>query len=232
MPDKVLGTKSVQVIKEPFFTASKATTPASPGTVALLLLAAGASTRMGQPKQLLAYRGRTLLRHAAETAVATGCAPLVLVTGAIHEPLAAEVADLPVRVVHNPAWETGMASSIHAGLAVAAAAQPTAYLIMLSDQPLVTPELLRQLVVQQQHTHAPIVAAAYGDTLGVPAIFHHSMLPALRELQGPQGASRLIASLGSAVGRVAFPAALLDVDTPEQYAALLREDPNAGSDFS
>jgi molybdenum cofactor cytidylyltransferase len=200
---------------------ASATVPGSSGAVALLILAAGASTRMGQPKQLLPYRGRTLLRHAAETAVATGCGPVVLVTGALHEALAAEVAGLPVRAVHNSEWETGMASSIRAGLAAVQDAQPSAVLIMLSDQPLVTPELLRQLVAQQQQTHAPVVAAAYGDTLGVPAIFDHTQFSALSQLQGAQGANRLIAGLDAAVGRVAFPAGLLDVDTPEQYAALL-----------
>ena len=198
-----------------------ATAPVSAGPVALLLLAAGASTRMGRPKQLLPYHGRTLLRHAAETAVATGASPIILVTGALHEALVAEVAGLPVQVVHNPAWETGMASSIRAGLAAVATAQPTAILIMLTDQPLVTPELLRELIAQQQRTHAPIVAAAYGDALGVPAVFDQTMLPSLLKLQGTQGANRLIASLGPSVGHVSFPAGLLDVDTPEQYAALL-----------
>ncbi len=190
-----------------------------------MLLAAGASTRMGQPKQLLPYRGRTLLRHAAETAVATGCTPIVLVTGAIHDALAAEVTDLPLQITHNPAWRTGMASSIKVGLAMVADAHPTACLIMLTDQPLVTPELLRLLVAQQQQNQAPIVAAAYGDTLGVPAIFDQTMLPALHQLEGAQGATRLIASLGAAVGHVPFPAGLLDVDTPEQYAALLSTEP-------
>ena len=200
---------------------SSATAPAQPGTVALLLLAAGASTRMGQPKQLLPYRGRTLLRHAADTAVATGCAPVVLVTGALYNALAAEVADLPIQVVHNPDWQTGMASSIRAGLAAAISSQPTAYLIMLSDQPLVAPELLLQMIAQQQQTQAPAVAAAYGDILGVPAVFNRSMLPALQHLEGAQGANRLIKSLGSAVGQVPFPSGLIDMDTPEQYAALL-----------
>lgn len=191
--------------------------------MALLLLAAGASARMGQSKQLLPYRGRTLLRHAAETAAATGCAPLVLVTGAVHEALAAEVAGLPFQVVHNPEWATGMASSIRAGLAVTDA--PSAVLIMLADQPLVTPALLRQLIAQQQRTRAPIVAAAYGgDTLGVPAVFDHALLPELRQLQGAQGANKLILSKGSAVRMVSFPAGLLDVDTPEQYAALLADE--------
>lgn len=198
-----------------------ATQPLS-GPVALLLLAAGASTRMGLPKQLLPYHGRTLLRHAAETAVATGCAPLVLVTGALHAALVAEVADLPFHIAHNAEWQTGMASSIRTGLAAVAAARPTACLIMLADQPLVTSALLRQLVVQQRQTQAPIVAAAYGETLGVPAVFDYTLLPALHQLQGAQGAHRLIVGLGPAVGQVPFPAGLLDVDTPAQYAALLR----------
>ena len=197
--------------------------------MALLLLAAGASTRMGQPKQLLPYHGRTLLRHAAQTAAATGCNPLVLVTGALHEALAAEVTDLPFQVIHNPDWQSGMASSIQAGLAAVAAAQPAAYLIMLSDQPLVTPELLLQMMALQQQSQAPIVAAAYGDTLGVPAVFDQAMLPALHRLRGAQGANRLIAALGAAVGRVPFPEGLLDVDTPAQYASLLARSATADS---
>ncbi|MDO7848332.1 nucleotidyltransferase family protein [Hymenobacter sp. M29] len=192
--------------------------------VALLLLAAGASTRMGQPKQLLPYRGRTLLRHAAKTAVASGCAPIVLVTGALHEALVAEVAGLPIQDVHNPDWETGMASSIRAGLAAVQAAQPCAVLIMLSDQPHLTPELLQTLVQRQQQSGAPIVAAAYGDTLGVPAVFADKVFPELLKLQGQAGAGRLIAAYSETVEQVPFPAGLLDVDTPAQYAALLDGD--------
>ena len=205
---------------------SNATAPAPAGPVALLLLAAGASTRMGRPKQLLPYHGRTLLRRAAETAVASGCMPIILVTGALHEALVAEVAGLPIQAIHNADWETGMASSIRAGLAALANARPTAVLIMLSDQPLVTPELLRELMARQQLTQAPIVAAAYGDTLGVPAVFDQSVLPDLLALEGAQGANRLIAGRGAAVQRVPFPAGLFDVDTPEQYAALLETQPH------
>ena len=211
---------------------SSATAPASAGPVALLLLAAGASTRMGRPKQLLPYHGRTLLRHAAETAVASGCTPIVLVTGALHEALVAEVSGLPIQAIHNPKWETGMASSIRVGLSALAEIRPAAVLIMLTDQPLVTPELLQELIARQQQSQAPIVAAAYGDTLGVPAVFAQTMLPELLKLQGQQGAGRLIASLDVAVGRVAFPEGLLDVDTPEDYANLQRLDrplPAAGA---
>lgn len=204
---------------------SSAIAPVQAGPVALLLLAAGASTRMGRPKQLLPYHGHTLLRHAAETAVATGCAPIVLVTGALHHELLPEIAGLPIRAVHNPAWETGMASSIRTGLLTVAEAHPAAVLVMLTDQPAVTPELLQQLIARQQATRAPVAAAAYGNTLGVPAVFDKAVLPELLQVQGQQGANRLIGSLGAAVAQVSFPAGLLDVDTPAQYAALLQRPP-------
>ncbi len=203
--------------------ASTRSAPASDslGPVALLLLAAGASTRMGRPKQLLPWRESTLLRHAAETAVASGCAPIVLVTGALHDELLPEMAGLPIRAVRNAAWESGMASSLQTGLAAVAGASPAAVLVMLTDQPLVTPALLQQLVALQQRTQAPAVAAAYAGTLGVPTVVSARLFPELLKLQGAQGANRLLAELGETVGRVDFPAGLLDVDTPEQYAALL-----------
>lgn len=198
------------------------------GSVGVVLLAAGASSRMGQPKQLLLYQGRTLLRRAAETALATGCQPIVLVTGAVHEPLTQEVQDLPVTTVHNPDWATGMGSSIRTGLTALEKAPQSlvAVLIMLCDQPLVTPALLRQLLEQQHRTQAPVVAAAYGDTLGVPAVFGLAALPALRQLRGAEGARKLIARYGEAVAQVSFPEGIFDVDTPAQYAALLAGSEN------
>lgn len=195
------------------------------GPVALVLLAAGASSRMGQPKQLLPYQGRTLLRHAAETALATGCQPVVLVTGAVHEPLAQGVRGLPLLIAHNPEWATGMGSSIRAGLKAAlekAPQPPAAVLIMLCDQPLVTPALLLDLIEQQHLTQAPVVAAAYGDTLGVPAVFGAATFAALQQLRGAEGARKLIAAYEPAVGSVPFPGGIFDVDTPAQYAALLQ----------
>ena len=86
--------------------------------IGLILLAAGGSARLGHPKQLLPYKGRTLLRHAAEVAAAAGCEPLVLVTGALHEELLPEVKDLPFYVVRNEDWAQGMSTSIQAGLDV------------------------------------------------------------------------------------------------------------------
>jgi molybdenum cofactor cytidylyltransferase len=185
---------------------------------------------MGQPKQLLHYQGQTLLRRAAETALGTGCQSVVLVTGAVHESLVQEVKDLPLLVMHNPHWATGMGSSIRAGLMAAlenAPQPPARALFMLCDQPLVTAALLSQLLEQQRFTQAPVVAAAYGDTLGVPAVFAAPTFPDLLHLSGAEGARKLICAHGKAVRSVPFPGGIFDVDTPAQYAALLAGLENA-----
>jgi molybdenum cofactor cytidylyltransferase len=195
--------------------------------VAGLLLAAGASQRMGRPKQLLPYRGRSLLRHAAETALAAGCSPLVIVTGALHEELMAEVSGLPVEVVHNPEWQQGMGSSIQVGMqlleALPAAAKAASVMMTLTDQPLVTAVLLRTLLTVRKATHAPAVATSYANTVGVPALFGREVWQQLKELPAQAGAKKLLDKLGDEVVTVPFPAAAVDVDTPAQYQALVQQ---------
>ncbi|MCB2379078.1 nucleotidyltransferase family protein [Hymenobacter sp. BT635] len=190
---------------------------------AILLLAAGASSRLGQPKQLLAYEGRSLLRRAAETAVAAAAGgPVVVVTGALHEELLPELSGLPVRVVRCPEWERGMGASLKCGLAAleTAGAVPT-LTILLCDQPHVTPTLLRQLHETHTATGQPIVAAEYEGVRGVPVLFAGAALPLLRALPDAAGAAQLLRRHPELVAAVPFPAAAVDVDTPAQYAALL-----------
>jgi len=192
--------------------------------IGLILLAAGSSTRLGQPKQLLPYQGRTLLRHAAEVAAATGCEPLVLVTGASHEELLPAVKDLPFYVVRNEDWQQGMSTSIQAGLDVlrmqTEAAPLAAAIVMLCDQPLLTPEVLRQLIMQFQTTSQPLVACEYGGTRGVPALFSQILFPILHALQGPAGARELLHQYAD-LPAVSFPGGVVDVDTDEQYQDLV-----------
>ncbi|RFP64687.1 hypothetical protein D0N36_13065 [Hymenobacter lapidiphilus] len=125
---------------------------------AILLLAAGASSRLGRPKQLLMYQGRTLLRRAAETAVAAATgAPVVVVTGALHEALLPELAGLPLVVQHCPNWPAGMGASIQCGLHAleSLGVSFTDVVVMLCDQPHVTPALLEQLAEARNTTAAP-----------------------------------------------------------------------------
>src|SRR5438105_14710749 len=105
--------------------------------VGLILLAAGASTRLGRAKQLLVFNGNTLLRRAAETAMASACRPIVIVTGAMHEELLPEIRDLEVITERNGEWQRGMGTSLRAGLRALLRPQPDAgaAISMLCAQP-------------------------------------------------------------------------------------------------
>jgi molybdenum cofactor cytidylyltransferase len=192
-------------------------------TVGLLLLAAGSSSRLARPKQLLQYQGQTLLRRAAEVATASPCRPLVLVTGALHDELLPEVDGLPFHVVRNDAWADGMGGSIAAGLAeletASEAAKVDAVVVILCDQPLLSDEVIGQLIVQFQATGQPVVASAYGGTQGVPALFSRELFPQLLELRGATGARELLQQYKH-LPTVDFPGGVTDVDTEAQYAAL------------
>ena len=192
-------------------------------TVGLLLLAAGSSSRLARPKQLLPYQGGTLLRHAAEVAAASPCRPLVLVTGALHDELLPEIEGLPFHVVRNDAWMDGMGSSIAAGLqeleTAAEGPQVDAVLVILCDQPLLTEDVIGQLIVQFQSTSQPVVASAYAGIQGVPALFGREVFPQLLGLQGVNGARELLQQYAH-LPAVDFPGGATDVDTEAQYAAL------------
>ncbi|UOQ50962.1 nucleotidyltransferase family protein [Hymenobacter cellulosivorans] len=190
---------------------------------ALILLAAGASTRLGRPKQLLPYLGQTLLRRAAETAVAAAQgAPVLVVTGALHAELLPELAGLPVQAVRCPQWERGMGASLKTGLLALETAGPlTTVTVLLCDQPHVTPELLGQLHATHAATSQPIVAAEYDGVRGVPVLFGGEVLPLLRTLPDAAGAAQLLRRHPELVAAVPFPPAAVDVDTQEQYQQLL-----------
>jgi molybdenum cofactor cytidylyltransferase len=192
----------------------------SPG---LVLLAAGASTRMGRPKQLLAFRGRTLLRGAAEGALASLCHPVVVVLGANAETIHPELHGLPLETVVNDAWAEGMGSSVRAGIAaLEAVADVDSAVVMLCDQPFVTAGVIDRLVAAHARTGRPIAASEYEEALGVPALFHRSLFPALRALPGSAGARQLIARHPrSEVARVPLAHGAVDVDTPSDYGRLL-----------
>ncbi|WP_161599394.1 NTP transferase domain-containing protein [Hymenobacter nivis] len=187
---------------------------------AAIVLAAGNSSRLGQPKQLLVYQGETLLHRAVRTALAAGYAPVVVVTGALDAELRLAVAGLPCQAVHNPGWAAGMGASIRAGLAALGPAA-TAVLVMSSDQPLIEAAALAALAQHQQATGAPAVAAAYAEAFGIPALFAAGALAGLRNLRPEQGAKPLLASYGPTLALVPIPEAAFDVDTPAAYQALL-----------
>jgi molybdenum cofactor cytidylyltransferase len=190
--------------------------------VGLVILAAGGSSRLGQPKQLLEYRGRSLLRHVAEAAVGSHCRPIVVVLGAQASQLEAELRALPVHVAENPHWARGMATSLRRGLATLEAIDGGigAAVILLSDQPLVSARTIDALVEAWRTVGKRIIASEYAGVVGVPALFDRSLFPELLALDGEAGARRIIAGHAEEVHRLPFPGGILDIDTPEDCERL------------
>src|SRR5687768_8656416 len=188
--------------------------------VAAILLAAGGSTRMGRAKQLLRYNGKSLVRHAAEVAVAAGCDPLLVVLGARGRRVLREFEWLfGVKFVMNPRWQDGIGTSIRAGVA-RLPKDVTHALLVLADQPLVTAELLRRLAA----TTKPVAACQYADTLGPPVLVSRELFPELLQLPDDRGAKHLWTSRPEIVEAVAFPEGSIDIDTPEDYQRLIPPD--------
>ena len=187
------------------------------------MLAAGGSRRLPGPKQMLRFRGTTLLRHAAQTAVAAGSGPVVVVLGAASaaKQLRFELVDLNVTIVENARWKEGMSSSIRAGLDALEQAEATeAVLIMTCDQPHVTPQLLEQMVALYRETRPPAVACAYAGTVGVPALLSRTLYAELRALEYDQGAKRILERHLDQLARIPFEQGAVDIDTPEDVSKL------------
>ncbi|HMQ30137.1 MAG TPA: nucleotidyltransferase family protein [Chloroflexaceae bacterium] len=201
-----------------------------------VLLAAGRSARMGQPKQLLTWRGRPLVRHAAETALASRLAGLVVVLGAEAPAVRAALAGMggPVQTVECADYSAGQAASLRCGLA-ALPGSARAAVVLLVDQPLVGPELLDRLIDAFEADPAALaVVPRYQGRRGNPALLAAGLFDELRELAGDTGARAL---LERHAGRVRWldwpdPAVLLDADTPEAYARLRDSDEGRGEHAS
>lgn len=204
------------------------------GEIGIVVLAAGESARMGQPKQLLVYNGKTLLRHAVETALTfqssqssqptqiAQALPVVVVLGAHSKLIGPELEGLPVCIVENLDWRGGMGYSLRAGLRALLAAEPqvAAALFLLCDQPHITPPLL-QLLEYTWRQGAVGAASQYETRRGVPAIFDAQLFPELLALQGAEGARQLLAKYADVVVAIPFPQGAIDVDNPADYAALI-----------
>ncbi len=186
------------------------------------MLAGGTSARLGQPKQLLQYNGCSLLQHSVQAALQSGAGPVVLVTGAYAQQVSSQVQQQGVHIVWNEHWQQGIASSIKCGLqsllALTPGMQRAAF--MVCDQPFVTASLLRQLLQTNIATGKPIVASAYGGTVGIPAVFASSYFNLLMQLTGDEGAKKLMRQHPGNLATVAFSQGEIDIDTQADYDAL------------
>lgn len=184
-----------------------------------LVLAAGASTRLGQPKQLVKLGGRPALHIVVSNALAIAGTSVSVVVGSNARDLTYLLAHSSASVVVNRHWDEGMAASIRAGLA---ALPPScdAVMILLGDQVAVTAEDLRRLHDSWKGEEGSIAASVYDQHVGVPAIFPRICFPELAELRGDQGARAILARNAYRLVRVPMPNAAVDLDTPADLAAL------------
>lgn len=190
--------------------------------VGIVLLAAGSSSRLGQPKQLLPYKNKTLLLYSLEEALASNAQPVVVVLGAKADVLQNEISKHQVHIVINEQWQEGMASSIRRGINELNEFNPAIEGVILTvcDQPFMTTSLLNTLITAHQKTGKGIVACTYDNTFGPPVFFHHSLFAELLGLKGDLGARKIVQANIDNVEGIDFPEGVFDIDTVKDYEGL------------
>ena len=191
----------------------------SPPRHALVLLAAGGSRRLGQPKQLLRYRDESLVRRAARLGLETSPDDAVVVCGAGANAVWAELADLPLRRVDCADWASGLGASLATGLD-ALSSDIHGALVLLCDQPALEAAHLLALRDAWRGDPARAAASAYAGVLGVPALLPRAWFARLAEGRQDQGARDLLRANAGQVHAVAAPPLADDIDTPEQARAV------------
>lgn len=187
--------------------------------VGIILLAAGGSSRLGQPKQLLLYKGQTLLQYSLNEALTSNAQSVIVVLGANADILQDEIAGEKVNVVINADWQEGMASSIRTGVKAITEISPfiEGVILLVCDQPFINSALLNNLITAHQKTGKEIVACTYGNTFGPPVFFHHSLFSELLQLKGDTGARSIVQKHLDNMEAIPFPGGIFDIDTEGDF---------------
>lgn len=196
--------------------------------VGIVILAAGASSRMGVPKQLLHVDGQSLLKRITEMAIDTPCYPVVVVLGANRSMTRKELERMPITIIDNPHWEGGMSSSIKMGLVGSYMTFKSleAVIFLTVDMPLVSVDLIKKMIDKAEDKDdkrdtPDIVACEYEGQLGIPVLFKRSLFNDLLELSGDSGAKKIILANKEKTATVDFPEGKIDLDTIEEYRNFL-----------
>lgn len=191
--------------------------------IGIIILAAGNSSRLGRPKQLLKHKESTLLKNTISEALKTQNSFLIVATGANHDVIEKELNLPEVKLSFNSEWESGMSSSIVKGITELMLLNPDCEQCILSvcDQPFVTSSVFENLINQSKRTGKGIAASAYAETLGTPALFHQKYFEELLKLKGKEGAKKLIKKYADDVVSVPFEQGNIDIDTEEDYQKLI-----------
>jgi molybdenum cofactor cytidylyltransferase len=189
-----------------------------------IILAAGRSERLGNPKQLLQFCGETLLAHTINEAKQSSVQSIIVVLGYEFDLLEKTIDIDGLQIVRNANWQSGIASSINCGITALQNMVPLcdAAILMVCDQPFITASLLNNLIKTQKASGKPIIASKYDETAGIPVLFHKALFPELLELDGDSGAKKIIHKYPDLVTTFPFPKGGIDIDTLSDYEALIK----------
>jgi molybdenum cofactor cytidylyltransferase len=192
--------------------------------IGIILLAAGVSSRLGSPKQLLDIQGKYLLQHVIDIIVNVQDSELLLVLGASGRAIEAKLETQNIPIVHNSEWSDGLASSIRMGVTTMLDIHPhtEAIILVLCDQPYVSVEIISELINAHTATQKLIVQCRYGEAVGPPTLFDKQMFPHLLALRGSEGAKTVVHQFADQVVNIDFPLGSLDIDTISDYKHLLQ----------
>jgi molybdenum cofactor cytidylyltransferase len=198
------------------------------GKIGVVVLAAGSSSRLGKPKQLVRFHDKPLLQNVIDHCERFDFISKVIVLGANSEMIKKALKPKAFTLVMNEDWKEGIAGSIRKGVQHSLDLNPdTEHIIfLLSDQPFVTAELLEKLLETHLSEEKKITACFYEDDIGVPAIFSKDMFPLLLKLNGDQGAKKIMKQYQDQVTSIHFEMGHFDVDTPEDQADLIQLESN------
>jgi molybdenum cofactor cytidylyltransferase len=190
----------------------------------IIILAAGNSSRLGEPKQLLQYKGVSLLNRITTEAVFFAEQGVVVVTGAHHLAIEENINNKDVITCYNPDWKDGMASSIKTGIKQLLLVHPelTNCILTVCDQPYLDAKIFRKLFDKWQQSGKGIVASQYSGTAGIPVLFNRQYFDALLHLEGQEGARKLLTKFNEDVAVVPFEKGVIDIDTIEDYNNLIK----------
>ena len=189
----------------------------------IIVLAAGSSSRLGQPKQLLSYQDKSLLENTIEAAKVAGDNLVVVILGGNYQLVAEHIEKTGIRTIYNTAWEEGISSSIRTGLSGLTEEYNDldAVVLAVCDQPYMTAGLLQSLIDTANNSDKGIVASSYVNTLGTPVLFTSKHFTDLMSFTGQDGAKMLLGKYHDEVVGVPFENGEIDIDTPEDYNRLI-----------